>query len=38
MKIAVLSDTHDNIRNVRKALELIAGQHVEAIIHCGDVI
>ncbi|MFW6334834.1 MAG: metallophosphoesterase [Desulfosalsimonas sp.] len=38
MKIAVMSDTHDNLRNVRKALELIADSGAEAIIHCGDII
>ncbi len=38
MKIAVLSDTHDNIWNVRKALDHIAGRQTEAIIHCGDII
>ncbi len=38
MKIAVLSDTHDNIWNVRKALEGIRRQGAETIIHCGDII
>lgn len=38
MKIAVLSDTHDNIPNARKALDRIAEERAEAIIHCGDVI
>jgi hypothetical protein len=38
MKIAVLSDTHDNIWNLRKALEIIKSQGVQAIVHCGDII
>lgn len=38
MKIAVLSDTHDNIWNVRKAMERIAAHEAGAIIHCGDII
>lgn len=38
MKIAVLSDTHDNIWNVRRALDLIQGENAEFIIHCGDII
>lgn len=38
MKIAVLSDTHDNIWNVRRALELISRENAELIIHCGDII
>ena len=34
MKIAVLSDAHDNIWNVRKALTMLHG--TEAMIFCGD--
>ncbi|MBD3252286.1 YfcE family phosphodiesterase [Candidatus Pacearchaeota archaeon] len=35
MKIAIISDTHDNIPNLRKALELIKDS--EVLIHCGDL-
>lgn len=38
MILAVMSDTHDHIWNVRKALRLIQERGVEAIIHCGDFI
>jgi uncharacterized protein len=38
MIIAVMSDTHDNIWNLRKAIEIIRKAHVEAIIHCGDFV
>ena len=38
MILAVMSDTHDNIWNVRKALALIKEHGVEAIIHCGDFV
>lgn len=38
MKIAVMSDTHDNIWNLRKALELVKDSSAEAVIHCGDII
>ncbi|NVL89700.1 MAG: metallophosphoesterase [Desulfobacterales bacterium] len=38
MILAVMSDTHDHIWNVRKALRLIQERDVEAIIHCGDFI
>ncbi|NVM56845.1 MAG: metallophosphoesterase [Desulfobacterales bacterium] len=38
MILAVMSDTHDHIWNLRKALELIGGRRAEAIIHCGDFI
>lgn len=37
MKIAVLSDTHDNHFNLIKALTLINKENVSALIHCGDV-
>jgi len=37
MKIAVLSDSHDHIENLRKILKEING-NAEAIIFCGDMI
>lgn len=37
MKVVILSDTHDNIPNLKKALGWINGQGVEVIIHCGDI-
>ena len=36
MKIAVLSDIHDNIWNLEKVLKQIKGK-VKAIIYCGDL-
>lgn len=38
MIIAVMSDSHDHIWNVRKALEVLRSQGAENIIHCGDLI
>ena len=38
MILAVMSDTHDHIWNVRKALGFIKDRGAEAIIHCGDFI
>lgn len=37
MKIAVLSDIHDNIWNLNKALEKIKELSVEKVIFCGDM-
>jgi len=37
MKIAVISDSHDNMPNLARFLELAKGQGIEGIIHCGDV-
>lgn len=36
MKIAVLSDTHDNIWKLEQAMPHLAA--AEAVIHCGDLI
>lgn len=38
MKIALMSDTHDHLVNIRKALEIIRQEECEAIIHCGDIV
>ncbi len=36
MKIGVLSDTHDNLTNIQKAVEVFSKNGVEAVIHGGD--
>ena len=38
MIIAVMSDTHDHIWNLRKALEFIKEGGAGAIVHCGDFV
>ncbi len=38
MKIAVMSDSHDHIWNMRQALEQIRHMGVQMIIHCGDFV
>ena len=38
MKIAVISDTHDNFENTTKVFEKIKELSINEIIHCGDVI
>jgi len=37
MKIAIISDTHDNLHNFTKFAKYAAELGVEAVIHCGDV-
>jgi uncharacterized protein len=37
MKIAIISDSHDNIWNVDKALAQISEQGAELLLHCGDL-
>ncbi len=38
MKIGIISDTHDNIRNVIKAVLILQENKVDLVIHCGDII
>ena len=37
MKIAIISDSHDNLPNIYKALDYIKKQGITTLIHCGDV-
>jgi uncharacterized protein len=37
MRIAVLSDTHNNVRNLQAALEMLQQQGIDTILHCGDM-
>jgi hypothetical protein len=37
MRIGVISDTHDNLRNVRRIVDLLAAARVERVIHTGDL-
>lgn len=36
MKIGVLSDTHDQVDQILKAVEILNNEGVELVIHCGD--
>ena len=37
MKIGILSDTHNNLYNLRAALDIFAREGIETLIHCGDM-
>ena len=37
MIIGVISDTHNNLRNVKKIIELFNEKKVELVIHTGDI-
>lgn len=37
MKIAIISDTHNNHLNVMRALDLIKNNKTSVLIHCGDI-
>jgi putative phosphoesterase len=36
-KIAILSDTHDNIANLDRALEQVRASEAGVLLHCGDL-
>lgn len=37
MKIAIFSDTHDNLATLKQALDWLAKEKIKKIIHCGDL-
>lgn len=37
MKIAIISDIHDNLENLKKCLDLCKSENIDQIICCGDV-
>jgi len=37
MNLGILSDTHNNLKNLETALDHLRGEGVETIIHCGDL-
>jgi uncharacterized protein len=38
MKIGLISDTHDNIQNIRKAISLFSNRNVSFVVHAGDIV
>jgi uncharacterized protein len=36
--IGIISDTHDNVPNILKAVAIFKKNKVEFVIHCGDII
>lgn len=37
MKIAIISDTHDNLANIKKIIDWLNKEEIKLILHCGDV-
>jgi hypothetical protein len=37
MKIAIVSDTHNNWNNFKKAIDWIMKEKIKLILHCGDI-
>ena len=38
MKIGIISDTHDYLPNIRKAIDIFNGMNVDIVVHCGDFV
>ncbi len=38
MRVAVVSDSHDNLEKIRKTAEIVNEKEVELLIHCGDFV
>ena len=38
MKLAVISDSHDHMNNILKAVSIMNERDVDALIHCGDYV
>lgn len=37
MKIGILSDTHNNLENLKAALDIFGQEGITTLIHCGDM-
>src|SRR3990167_8428008 len=37
MKIAIVSDTHDNLSNFNKAITWCNQENIKVMLHCGDI-
>ena len=38
MRLGIISDTHDNVEAVERAVEVFEEEGVETLVHCGDFI
>jgi len=36
--IGIISDTHDNVANIKKAVKLFKGKKCDLVVHCGDIV
>jgi putative phosphoesterase len=37
MQIAILSDSHSNLRNIQRAIDMFRDRAVTTVLHCGDI-
>lgn len=38
MKIGIISDSHDHLDNLKRAVELLKNEEVGYVLHCGDFV
>ncbi len=38
MKLGVFSDSHDHLPNIQQVIEIFLREHVDKIVHCGDLV
>jgi len=38
MKLGVISDSHDNLNMIKKAVNVLNKENIDFLIHCGDII
>ncbi|WP_421077751.1 MJ0936 family phosphodiesterase [Methanothermococcus sp. Ax23] len=38
MKIGIISDTHDYLPNIKKAVDIFNNENVDIVVHCGDFV
>ena len=38
MKIGIISDSHDDVVNVNRAIDIFEQNEIKAVIHAGDII
>lgn len=38
MKVGIISDTHDDIANIKKAVEIFKKRKIQTVLHLGDVV
>lgn len=37
MKFAIVSDTHDNLKNFNKVIDFLNKENIKIMLHCGDI-
>ena len=38
MKIGIMSDSHDHLDNIKKAVQIFNMENVDIVVHCGDFV